>query len=112
MTGAKHTLPPVAPTVVAGPPNGACTPPINWRIMSNIKSKAGLAAGVTGSVLAVPAMAMAQVTDPTGGALDTGVADISGFVTTYGAPAIFGLAAVGIGIRVGLKYFKRAAGSV
>lgn len=50
--------------------------------------------------------------DPTGGQMDTMQTGVQGWVLTYGVPVLFGLTLLGILIRTGTKWVKRAARSV
>lgn len=50
--------------------------------------------------------------DPTGGAYDDMSGKLVTWVTTYGVPTLFGLALLGILIRLGYRWMKRAAKAV
>ena len=52
--------------------------------------------------LTLPAVAMAQTTDP----FDTALTEITGKVTSYGG-ALVGLAAVAVAFYVGIKFVKK-----
>lgn len=63
-----------------------------------------LAVGVAGSVIASPAFAQAS------NAFTTAVTSVTADIATYGA-ALVGVAAVGVGFMVGLKYIKKIRGA-
>lgn len=50
--------------------------------------------------------------DPTGGAMGDVVGGVSEWVVDYGAPALFLLILLGILIRLGVRWMKRAGRSV
>lgn len=50
--------------------------------------------------------------DPTGGAMGDVQTNVQTWVLTYGAPVLFALIALGILIRLGTKWAKRAGKSV
>lgn len=50
--------------------------------------------------------------DPTGGAMGDVQSNVQTWVLTYGAPVLFALIALGILIRLGTKWAKRAGKSV
>lgn len=49
--------------------------------------------------------------DPTGGQLSGSQGFLQTYVLTYAVPVLFGLALLGIGVRVGLRYMRRGGGS-
>lgn len=63
-------------------------------------------AALTG-VLPVAAFAQEEGGDPTGGAFDGAVGDITSFLTSIAIPGLFAIGVVGIGAAVGLKYLRR-----
>lgn len=50
--------------------------------------------------------------DPTGGALADLQGSVQTWTVTYGVPVVFGLLALGIMIRVAIKYARRAGSKV
>lgn len=50
--------------------------------------------------------------DPTGGQMDIVQGGVQTWVLTYGIPVLFGLTLLGVLIRLGLKWFRKAAKAV
>lgn len=50
--------------------------------------------------------------DPTGGALDDAGTTVQTWVLTYAVPVIFALTLLGIMVRLGRKWLRRAGGAV
>lgn len=65
---------------------------------------------VGGAAAGLPAVVGAQEApaDPTNGALTQGVADLGANIGTTYVPALFALATIGIGVKIGLKYYRKA----
>lgn len=78
--------------------------------------KASVATTVgAGALLAAPAVSHAQVTipaDPTGGYMEDAQASVQTWALTVGVPALFGLTLVGILIRMGRRWMRKAGSSV
>jgi len=72
------------------------------------KSLVAIAAGA--SALLLPVVAMAQTAGATTTAFTTAVTAVSGDIATFGA-ALIGVAAVGVGFMVGMKYVKKIRGA-
>jgi len=51
-------------------------------------------------------------TDPLGGAMATSEASVQTWVITYGVPTVVTLTVLGVLIRLGLKWLRRAGKSV
>lgn len=73
---------------------------------------ASVAFFVVGSAVSASAAPMTPPADPTGGAASDFLDSLTGWVTTYGVPLVFGLLLLGVSIAVGIKYAKRGAKSV
>jgi hypothetical protein len=67
--------------------------------------------GFAGAAFAAPAVVTVPL-DPTGGAMDTAQSAIQTWVTTIGIPVLFGLLLLGVLIRLGTKWFRKAAKAV
>lgn len=80
------------------------------------RATAFVVAAVT--AVTVPSVAFASVppvevpADPTGGQLAASQDWIQTFVLTYGVPVLFGLTLLGIGIKIGRRWMRKAGGSV
>lgn len=78
-----------------------------------MKNKLLLGTGIVGVVTyLVTGVAAAQsVMDPTGGAYESGVSDVQSFITGTAAGPLFALAAVVLGVTIGLRWLKKARGA-
>lgn len=63
------------------------------------------------SFAAAPSVVTVPV-DPTGGQMDTVQGSVQTWVLTYGIPVLFGLTLLGVLIRLGVKWFRKAAKAV
>lgn len=63
--------------------------------------------------LTIPGFAFATLpADPTGGAMASAETSIQTWVLTYGVPVLFTLTLLGILIRVGIKWVRRAGSKI
>lgn len=62
----------------------------------------------TAMVASLGMSGIASAQDPTDGAYASGVSDVQGFITGTAAGPLFLLAAVVVGITVGLRWLKRS----
>lgn len=70
-----------------------------------VVSTMGLAGGAFAQAVTVPA-------DPSGGQMATMQSSVQSWVITYGAPVLFGLVLLGVLIRLGVKWARKAASAV
>lgn len=86
----------------------------SFRLLGYISAMFAAAFGLaltfgTGGASAAPPTLPA---DPTGGAMGDMQTEVQDWVLTYGAPVLFGLIILGILIRIGTKWTKRAGKAV
>lgn len=78
--------------------------------------KAVIGSGVALMTVAGPTLAHAAPPtlpeDPSGGQVDAAWGTLQGWALTIGAPVLFGLTVVGLGVRMLVKWLKRAGRSV